>query len=201
MRIRQLTGDFDSRTTADLMRIRDNELPERIFPPLRGDQQPKPIPLPDFLKNSNNRAARDSLYFIGECQRSRREFDASVSSFRNYVRKYPNGERNNSSLFLTALGLMTINRADVAVRTLDRISGDTEPTAAWFKHRWQGTPTTRTDAKDEPETPAADDRKQTEGPRKPVTAELTDSVDEQPVEPAPAQPKTSPKRQAKSGEQ
>lgn len=133
-RIKQLSGLLESSTTSALMRIREEEQPEKLFFPGTGNG-PIVVELPAFLKNTNNRAARDSLFFIAECQRSVNDVDSSVSTFRNYIRKYPRGERVNASLLKASLGLMDTNRSDEAVRSLKKISGPTKPLADWLLQR------------------------------------------------------------------
>lgn len=70
---------------------------------------------------SNNPLAVNSLYWIGECRYSMKDYKGAITIFKQLVEKYPNGSKVPDALLKTAYAYISIGDDDNAREYLKRV--------------------------------------------------------------------------------
>jgi hypothetical protein len=140
-RIDQIMGVSDVAMIQDLQQIRIASLQEAVEleVPISADQsQWMQIPLPQAIRDVQQSAVGDALYWTSLCQMSRDDMGAAVSTLRNYRRQYPGQKFQFASLLNEVEALLSIgdNASAAAAATEADVDGNPERARAqWLRSR------------------------------------------------------------------
>ncbi len=139
-RVKQISGSLDSEMIQNLQQIRQASMQTMIEVevPVDGKRVSRmSIPLPEMIKNVQQSALGDTLYWICLMQLSRGDNGAAISTLRNYRIQYPTGTAAFPSMMNEAHALIAQgNNADsIAVLKLADVEDNPERVRAqwWLK--------------------------------------------------------------------
>ena len=98
------------------------------------------IPLPQLIKDVQQSALGDTLYWTSMLQLSRNDLGAAIASLRNYRIQYPEGAAVFPSLMNEAAALIPLNNIEAAIEVLRLADVEQNPEqlrAHWWLERLQ----------------------------------------------------------------
>ncbi len=139
-RTRQISGSNDLDLIQQLQQIRIASTQEQIL--IRVPEQVRqaygypeimPIPFPPRIREVNQSATADTLYWTAMLQLSRNEDGAAVTTLGNYLRSYPDGKWHYPALINQALANLRLDRFDAAISALKEADQPDNPERARAK--------------------------------------------------------------------
>ena len=143
-RLQQVMGATGIGMIQQLQQIRIASMQEVVEVELPvGDNKAAVIPfmLPENIRRVHRSATGDALFWTSLCQAARGDHGASVTTFRNYRRQYPNDRWNYASMINEAIALIMIGDSATAQTVLDAADQEDNPErrrTQWLLSRLQG---------------------------------------------------------------
>jgi len=140
-RVEQILGSLDAEMIQDLQQIRQASMQTMIEVevPVDGKRVSRmSIPLPDMIKNVQQSALGDTLYWICLMQLTRGDSGAAISTLRNYRIQYPTGAAAFPSMMNEADALIAQGNTADAVGVLKQADVEENPErirAQWWLKR------------------------------------------------------------------
>ncbi|MCA9037086.1 MAG: hypothetical protein KDA91_18245 [Planctomycetaceae bacterium] len=129
-RLEQIMGSSDVTMIQQLQQIRIASMQETVEVSIDMGNKKAAVReyyLPPNILAVHRSATSDALYWTSLCQVTRGDHGASVTTFRNYRRQYPEGKWKFHSLVNEALGLIMIGDTTTAVEVLIQANTDENP--------------------------------------------------------------------------
>ncbi len=142
-RVQQISGAADVDMIQDLQQIRQACMQTliEVEVPIDSKQVGKiAIPLPQLIKDVQQSALGDTLYWTSMLQLSRNDLGAAIASLRNYRIQYPEGTAVFPSLMNEAAALVPLNNIEAAIEVLRLADVEQNPEqlrAHWWLERLQ----------------------------------------------------------------